>query len=153
MALTFNMHLFTAPNVFLLFGYLQPGRARATGALQGEVQSVVRKGLRRDVQLKGAFPAAVVWVTNKPESTDWPNLKCCGCGVCSRRVAIHPPLETATSSSEAGKASVGFSFRSTSLWPPQFLSPPPPSLLSHLGTNQHCVRVQNTVRKRREPLF
>lgn len=36
MALTFNMHFFTAPNVFLLFGYLQPSRARATGALQAK---------------------------------------------------------------------------------------------------------------------
>lgn len=87
-------------------------------------QNVMRKGLGRDVQPKGAFPAAIIWVTNKPESTDWPNLKRCGCGVCSRRVAIHLPLETATSSSEAGKASVRFSFRSTSLRPPQFQSPP-----------------------------
>lgn len=64
LALTFNMHLFTARNAFLLLGHLQPGRAHATSALQGEVQSVMRKGLRRDVQLKGAFPAAVIEVSN-----------------------------------------------------------------------------------------
>ena len=45
---------------------------------------MMRKGLRRDLQPKGAFPAAVIWVTNKPESQDWPNLKHHGCGVCSR---------------------------------------------------------------------
>lgn len=40
-----------------------------------------RKGY---VQLKAAFPAAVIWLTNKPEFWDWPHPKHPGCEVCSR---------------------------------------------------------------------
>lgn len=77
MALTFNMHLFTAPMLFLIFGCLQPSRAHTIVVLQGVVQS--RMG-----HPKTAFAAAGTGVTNKLESWDWPNPGHCGCGVCSQ---------------------------------------------------------------------
>lgn len=134
MALTFNMHLFTAPNAFLLFGYLRPGRACVTGALQGEVESVMRKRLGRDVQWKGAFPAPVIWVTKKPESWDWPNPKCCGCGVFSREGG-NPPATGDGRQLQRGWESKREIFLSLDKPPVpalQFQSPPLPRVSFHI---------------------
>lgn len=45
-------------------------------------------------------------------------------GCAPRRMVIYLLLETATSSTRAGKGSLRLSFHQTSLWPPQFHSPP-----------------------------
>lgn len=84
MALTFNAHLFTAPDAFPSL-WLPPAQQSPhhcctprSGAKQDEAWG------RRDVCPKGAFSAARPGVTNKLESWDWPNLEHCGCRLCSQ---------------------------------------------------------------------
>lgn len=124
MALTFNMHLFTAPNAFFLFGCLQPGRACAIVALQGVVQSRMRHGsgwiyVPREPFLLLALGSQRSW--NPGTALTWDTVDV---GCAPRRMVIYLILETAASSIRAGKGSVRFSFHQTSLWPPQFHSTP-----------------------------
>lgn len=95
------------------------------------------------MKLNGAFPAAVMWVSNELESWDQPNLKCHDVGL-----PLGGWLSTCCWRRPPALASTRFSFCLASLWPPQFQSPPPPDLFSHLGANQHHVLVQNMARKR-----
>lgn len=132
MALTFNMHLFTAPNAFLLFGYLQPGRACVTSALQGEVESVMRKRLRRECSGREPFRLlSFGWLISRNPGTGLTQ-NAVDVGSSPARAAIRLPLEMAASSGEAGKASVRFSFLLTSLLSLQFQSPPLPRVSFHI---------------------
>lgn len=150
MVLTFNMRLFTAPNAFLLFGYLQPGKACATDVSQGEVQSMMRKGLRRDVQLKGAFPDAVIWVSNKPLSWEWLNHRC---GVCSQEGSDRPAAGYSCQLWQGWERKHEIFSSSTSLWLPQSQSPPWSPFT--FGSNKSALHTdkKHGQEKKRTPIF
>lgn len=107
----------------------------------------MRKGLRRDVQLNGAFPAAVICVSNELESWDQPNLKRRDVGL-----PLGGWLSTCHWRWPPALASMRFSFCLTSLWPPQFQSPPG-SLFTFGSKSASCTGTKHGQEKKRTPIL
>lgn len=124
MALTFNAHLFTAPDAFPSL-WLPPAQQSPhhcctprSGAKQDEAWGR-RDCVPREPFLLLALGSLTSW--NPGTGLTWSTV---GVGCAPRRMVIYLLLETATSSIKAGKGSTRFSFHQTSLWLQQFHSPP-----------------------------
>lgn len=152
MALTFNVHLFTAPDVFLLFGCLHPSRAHAIVALQGVVQSRMRHGsgglcIPREPFLLLALGSLTI--SNPGTGLTWHTVDV---GCAPRSMVIYLLLEMAASSIRAGKGSLRFSFHWTSLWLPQFHSPPGSPFTFGNKSASHTGK-KNGQEKKRTPIW
>lgn len=146
MALTFNMHLFTAPNAFLFLGYLQWAQPTSPAHCKERWKVWWGKGSEGTCSwmepfLLLSFASLMSW--NPGTSLTWNVVM----WVCPWEGG-YPP---ATGDGHQLWQAWGFPFAWQASGPHSFRDPL--ELFSHLGANQHHVLVQNMARKRREPLF